>query len=80
MFKHIFLIKFEIRILDLLLLPKSSVPFEGQYYSNGFSSTMEAIIPKDKKIKSNTCTRGDQKVRGKVLLNRIAFIDFNENS
>ena len=22
-------------------------------------------------------TRGDQKVRGKVLLNRIAFIDFN---
>ena len=26
------------------------------------------------------CTRGDQKIRGKVLLNRIAFIDFNENS
>ena len=26
------------------------------------------------------CTRRDQKVRGKVLLNRIAFIDFNENS
>ena len=26
------------------------------------------------------CTRGDQKVRGKVLLNRIAFIDCNENS
>ena len=25
-------------------------------------------------------TRGDQKVRGKVLLNRIAFIDSNENS
>ena len=25
-------------------------------------------------------TRGDQKVCGKVLLNRIAFIDFNENS
>ena len=25
-------------------------------------------------------TRGDQKVRGKVLLNCIAFIDFNENS
>ena len=24
-------------------------------------------------------TRGDQKVRGKVLLNRIAFIDCNEN-
>ena len=25
-------------------------------------------------------TRGDQKVQGKVLLNRIAFIDCNENS
>ena len=25
-------------------------------------------------------TRGDQKVRGKVLLNRIAYIDCNENS
>ena len=25
-------------------------------------------------------TRGDQKVRGKVLLNRIAFIDCSENS
>ena len=25
-------------------------------------------------------TRGDQKVRGKVLLNRIAFIDCNENA
>ena len=28
----------------------------------------------------NDYTRGDQKVRGKVLLNRIAFIDCNENS
>ena len=26
------------------------------------------------------CTRGDQKVRGKVLLNHIAFINCNENS
>ena len=26
------------------------------------------------------CTRGDQKVRGKVLLYHIAFIDCNENS
>ena len=26
------------------------------------------------------CTRGNQKIRGKVLLNRIAFIDCNENS
>ena len=29
---------------------------------------------------STTYTRGDQKVCGKVLLNRIAFIDCNENS
>ena len=27
-----------------------------------------------------SCTRGDQKIRGKVLLNRIAFIDRNKNS
>ena len=27
-----------------------------------------------------TCTRGDQKVRGKVILNRNTFIDCNENS
>ena len=27
-----------------------------------------------------TFTRGDQKVRGKVLLNRIAYIDCNENT
>ena len=32
------------------------------------------------KISTGTFTRGDQKVRGKVLLNRIAFIDCNENS
>ena len=29
---------------------------------------------------SRLYTRGDQKVRGKVLLNRIAFIDCNENA
>ena len=28
----------------------------------------------------NSYTRDDQKVRGKVLLNRIVFIDCNENS
>ena len=32
---------------------------------------------KAKKVQS---TRGDQKVCGKVLLHRIAFIDCNENS
>ena len=29
--KYIFLIKFKIPILDLMLLPKNSVPFEGLY-------------------------------------------------
>ena len=33
-FKYIFPIKYKIRILDLMLLPKNSVPFEGLYYSN----------------------------------------------
>ena len=32
--EHIFPIKFKIRILDLMLLPKNSVPFEGLYYSS----------------------------------------------
>ena len=33
-FKYILQIKFEIRILDLKLLLKNSVPFEGLYYSS----------------------------------------------
>ena len=32
------------------------------------------------KIIYRLITKGDQKVRGKVLLNRIAYIDFYENS
>ena len=32
--KYIFRIEFEIPILDLMLLPKNSVPFEGLYTSN----------------------------------------------
>ena len=32
-FKYIFPIQYKIRILDLMLLPKNSVPFEGLYYS-----------------------------------------------
>ena len=32
-FKYIFPIKFNNRILYLMLLPKNGVPFEGQYYS-----------------------------------------------
>ena len=32
-FKYIFPNKFKIGILDLMLLPKNSVTFEGQYYS-----------------------------------------------
>ena len=33
-FKYIFQIKFKIRILDLMSLPKNSVPFEGLYYGS----------------------------------------------
>ena len=33
-FKYMFPIKYKIRILDLILLPKNSVPFEGLYNSN----------------------------------------------
>ena len=32
-FKYIFPIKYKIHILDLMFLPKNSVPFEGLYYS-----------------------------------------------
>ena len=39
--KYIFRIKLEIPILDLMLLPKNSVPFEGIYYSNrGYNATI----------------------------------------
>ena len=38
------------------------------------------ILPRKMYLsKPMIATRGDQKVRGKVLLNRIANIDFNEN-
>ena len=33
----------------------------------------------NKQLTSTSCTRGDQKVRGKVLLTCIAFVDCNEN-
>ena len=33
-FKYIFPIEYNIRILDSMLLPKNSVPFEGLYYSS----------------------------------------------
>ena len=33
-FKYIFPFKFKIRVLDLMLLPKNSVSFEGLYYSS----------------------------------------------
>ena len=33
-FKYIFPTKYKIRILDLMLLPKNSVPFEGLFYSS----------------------------------------------
>ena len=53
-FKYIFPIKYKIRILDLMLLLKNSVPFEGLYYSkyisyasedfNGFSLLVSACF------------------------------------
>ena len=43
LFKYIFPIKFKIRILDLMLLPKNSVPFEGQYYSSIETNRMNLI-------------------------------------
>ena len=43
-----------------------------------FSKTVVEHLPKN--VPYRVCTRGDQKVRGKELLNRIAFIDFYENS
>ena len=33
-FRYIFPIKYKIRFIDLMLLPKNSVPFEGLYYSS----------------------------------------------
>ena len=35
-FKYMSRIKFKIPILDLMLLPKNSVPFEGLYSSNAY--------------------------------------------
>ena len=41
---HVFPIKFKIHILDSMLLPKNSVPFEGLYYSYN----LNPIIKMDK--------------------------------
>ena len=38
-FKHIFPIKYKIRILDLMLLLKNSVPFEGLYNNSPFNAS-----------------------------------------
>ena len=38
--KYIFQIKFEIPILDLMLLPKNSVPFKGLCYSSTFHTLL----------------------------------------
>ena len=42
-FKFIFLITFKVPILDLILLQKNSVPFEGLYYSPSIASNGEVI-------------------------------------
>ena len=52
--------------------------FRSTKTSNKFLNVWGKIISAEKLLDENT--RGDQKVCGKVLLNRIAFIDFNENS
>ena len=41
--KYIFRIKFKIPILDLMLLPNNSVPFEGLYSSNCFLNLLVKI-------------------------------------
>ena len=43
-FEYIFLIKSKICILDLMLLPKNSVPFEGLYYSNTRRQSCIAVL------------------------------------
>ena len=48
----------------------------GQHYRYT-SETGLTVLLLDKNIK---CMRGDQKIRGKVLLNHIAYIDCKENS
>ena len=51
-FKYIFPIKYKIRILDLMLLPKNSVPFEGLYYSStGLDNLVDLIRPHDNLLK-----------------------------
>ena len=40
----------------------------------------ETIAASDLKASRCRYTRGDPEIRGKVLLNRIAFIDCSENS
>ena len=47
-FEYIFPIKYKIRILDLMLLPKNSGPFEGLYYSStGLDNLVDPIRPHD---------------------------------
>ena len=48
-FKYIFPVKYNIRISDLMLLPKNSVTFEGLYYRSDstaiiWASTQENLI------------------------------------
>ena len=72
--------KFQVGLKSLLRQGLSEPDFYGDLVyklkkivgSNNFSAQFIKII--------SHYTRGDQKVRGKVLLNRIAFIDCNENS
>ena len=46
--KYIFRIKFKIHILDLMLLSRNSVPFQGIYYSNAHQIKDEHRTPTNK--------------------------------
>ena len=51
---------------------------EKKEYLNILAAFSVRFLESSSRIQTNT--RGDQKVRGKVLLNIIAFLDCNENS
>ena len=56
--------------------------FDGSFYlgCHSVQLRLEYLVTRPDVSQVRLYTRGDQKVRGKVLLNRIAFNDCNENS
>ena len=53
-FKYTLPIKFKIRILDLMLLLKNSVPFEGLYYSKNTFNPVSYLTPTNIKCTQST--------------------------